>query len=54
AINGLENGVKPIISEPCLQNPYLLYNNTNTHTSPYDFSANEYQQRKVSTSFSRS
>jgi hypothetical protein len=41
-----------IISEPRLQNPYLLYSNTNSHSSPYDFSANEYQQRKIATSFS--
>ncbi|CAF3752170.1 unnamed protein product [Rotaria socialis] len=53
-INGLENGVKPIISEPRLQNPYLLYSNTNSHASPYEFSGNEYQQRKIATSFSRS
>ncbi|CAF0774952.1 unnamed protein product [Adineta steineri] len=51
-INGLERGVKPIISEPRLQNPYSLYSNTNSHTSPYDFSANEYQQRKIASSFS--
>lgn len=37
-----------IISEPRLQNPYLLYTNTNSHSSPYNFSTNEYQQRKVS------
>lgn len=43
-----------IISEPRLQNPYLLYSNTNSHTSPYDFTGNEYQQRKIATSFSRS
>ncbi|CAF2499193.1 unnamed protein product [Rotaria sp. Silwood2] len=54
AINGLESGVKPTISEPRLQNPYLLYSNTKSQTSQYDFSANEYQQRKVSSSFSRS
>jgi hypothetical protein len=40
-----------IISEPRLQNPYLLYSNTNSHSSPYDYSANEYQQRKVANSF---
>ncbi|CAF0851701.1 unnamed protein product [Adineta ricciae] len=47
-INGFDKGVKPIISEPRLQNPYMLYNNTNSHISPYDFSTNEYQQRKLS------
>ena len=26
-----------IISEPRLQNPYLLYSNTNSHSSPYNF-----------------
>jgi hypothetical protein len=40
-----------IISEPRLQNPYLLYSNTNSHSSPYNFSINEYQQRKVPGSF---
>ena len=40
-----------IISEPRLQNPYMLYNNTNSHISPYDFSTNEYQQRKLSGNF---
>jgi hypothetical protein len=36
-----------IISEPRLQNPYLLY--SNSHSSPYDY---EYQQRKLASSFS--
>ncbi|CAF4771054.1 unnamed protein product, partial [Rotaria sp. Silwood1] len=54
AISGLEIGVKPVISEPRLQNPYLLYSNANSQASPYDFSGNEYQQRKVSSSFARS
>jgi hypothetical protein len=38
-----------IISEPRLQNSYLLYSNSNSHSSPYDY---EYQQRKVASSFS--
>ncbi len=43
-----------IISEPRLQNPYLLYSNTNSHSSPYNFSTNEYQQRKIPGSFTHS
>lgn len=43
-----------IISEPRLENPYLLYSNTNSHMSPYHFSSNEYQQRKLPGSFSQS
>lgn len=43
-----------IISEPRLENPYLLYSNTNSHLSPYHFSSNEYQQRKLPASFSQS
>lgn len=50
-ITGLEKGVRPIISEPRLQNPYLLYTNTNSHSSPYHFSSTEYQQRKIPGSF---
>ncbi|CAF3742114.1 unnamed protein product [Adineta steineri] len=50
-ITGLDQGVKPVISEPRLQNPYMLYSNSNSHLSPYD---SEYQQRNISNSFNYS
>jgi hypothetical protein len=48
-IGQLDKSVRPIISSPRLQNPYLLYSNSHSHSSPYDY---EYQQRKLASSFS--
>ncbi|CAF3380090.1 unnamed protein product [Rotaria sp. Silwood1] len=50
-VNAFEKGVKPIISEPRLQNPYLLYSNSNTHSSSYNY---DYQEKNIATSCSHS
>ncbi|CAF1963240.1 unnamed protein product [Rotaria magnacalcarata] len=46
-----DKGARPIISEPRLQKPYLLYVNANTISSPYNY---DYQQTNISKSRSHS
>ncbi|CAF4109048.1 unnamed protein product, partial [Rotaria sp. Silwood2] len=50
-MNAFDKGVKPIISEPRLQNPYLLYSNSNTHSSSNNY---EYPEKNIPNSCSHS
>ncbi|CAF1305916.1 unnamed protein product, partial [Adineta ricciae] len=50
-IVGLDKDIRPDISEPRLQNPYMLYTNTNPQTPSFDY---DYQQRKIVNSFTHS
>ncbi|CAF0944414.1 unnamed protein product [Rotaria sordida] len=46
-MNVFDKGVKPIISEPHIQNSYLLYSNSNIHSSSYNY---EYQEKNIASS----